>query len=138
MDIMRIIEIMDEQRITNAANLSIGEMLDKLNTFDEKEEVKFLNGLYFGGGWGSYRGYYKDAFIEHDTEDRGKNAVKDLKDVLLKALDKGEMEGYKGGEYRVNRNTLLWFATYGCCGDMIVDILKINGQIIVITKEDRW
>lgn len=46
------------------------------------------------------------------------------------------MYGYKGGEFSINNDTVVWFSTYGAIGYMIIDVQKINGTIFVITKEE--
>lgn len=120
-------------------NLNIGEMLEKLNQFADDENVVFSNGLYFGGDFDSYRGYYRDMYLEYDHEDKGFNTVGNLKNILQKALYEGVMTGYKGGEFEINSKTLLWFASYGeASGIMIADVQKIDGQITIIVAEEQW
>lgn len=132
-------EIRDFFKLTNEFNsdiLTIGEMLDKLNQFEDDQTITFSNGLFFDGNFGSYRGYYKDLYIGCDSENRGLNKVGKLKEALNDALRIGFMVGYKGGEYPINEDTLVWLADYGDTGDMIVDIQKINDEIFVIIKKD--
>lgn len=116
--------------------LTIRETLDRVSRFSEDDELIFSNGLYFDGDYDSYRGYYKDLAIGCDEEDKGFNTVGDIKRVLHKALDDGEMIGYKGGEFPIEQDTLVWFAYYGSTGEMVVDIQKVEGKVIVIVKED--
>lgn len=120
----------------NGDILSIGEALTKLEEFDDTDEVIFSNGDYFDGDCGSYRGYYKDLYIGHDDKDNGFSTIGHLKEALNKALDEGEMYGYKGGEFPIDNDTLIWSAYYGSTGEMVVDIKKIDGRVYIITKED--
>lgn len=138
MDVQKLLNIMNNSRKQNAGNLTIGEMLKKLESFDDDEKVTFSDGKFFDGTYGSYRGNYEDLYIGWYDEDHGFNTVGHLKESLNKALNDGGMTGYKGGEFGIYTDTLVWFATYGSCGDMIIDIQKINNEIYVITKEDGW
>jgi len=138
MDIQAMLKMMHDARKSSATNLTIGEMLNKLNQFDDDENVVFTNEMFFDGTWGSYRGYYEDMYIGCRFDDKGLNTVGNIKNTLMEALETGIMEGYKGGEYSVNNDTLVWFARYGSTGDMIVDVKKLNGTIFIITKEDKW
>lgn len=136
--IEQLMKVMSDARKQSAGNLAIGEMLKKLNNFNDDEKVTFSDGKFFDGTYDSYRGYYEDMYLGWDDEDKGFNTVGQLKETLNKALDDGGMTGYKGGEFSINNSTLVWFSNYGSTGDMIVDIQKINGEIYVITKEDEW
>lgn len=137
MNIESIIKLMKDTRIENATNLTIGEAIQKLNSFSESDKLLFSNGHYFDGTYDSYRGYYEDMYIGWDDEDKGFNTVGKLKEVLNDALDVGVMIGYKGGEFSIAEDTLLWFSTYGDTGYTIVDIQEFNGQIFVVVKEDN-
>jgi len=136
MDIEKLMKIMSDARKNGAGNLTIRGMLDKLNNFDDNEKVTLPDGKFFDGTADSYRGYYEDMYLGYCYEDLGHNTVGSLKQILTDALLTAEMTGYKGGEFPIEDDTLLWLASYGRCGDMIIDIQKINDAIIVITKED--
>lgn len=138
MDLQALFDIYKQARKQNAGNLTIGQMLNKLNEFEGNEKVVFSNEEFFDGTWDSYRGYYEDMYLGSSRSDEGLNTVNELRKTLLNALDRGSMQGYKGGDFSVNNDTLVWFSTYGSTGDMIVDVVKINGQIVVITKEDEF
>ena len=138
MNVESILNMVSDIRRSSAGNLTIGTMLDKLNQYDNNDKIKFLNGEFFNGNFGSYRGYYEDLCIGYDDKDQGFNTVKDLKDTLTKALDKGVMYGYKGGEFSINEDTLVWLADYSDLGDMVIDIIDVNGEALIITKEEEW
>lgn len=139
MNIQALLNSINDIRKQNAANLTIGEMLDKLGQFEDNEKVVFSNGKYFNGEFDSYRGYYEDMYIGYDNEDKGLNTVGSLKTTLNLALEQGGMTGYKGGEYPITEDTLIWFSCYGSSGDdMIIDIQKLGDTIYIITKEDKF
>lgn len=138
MYIQSLLNSISDVRKNSAGNLTIGDMLEKLDQFNDDETVTYSNDAYFDGSFGSYRGYYEDMYLGFDKEDLGFNTVGHLKKALETALDKGAMTGYKGGEFSIDVDTLLWSASYGCTGDMIVDVLKLSDKIYVITKEDEY
>ncbi len=133
-----LMKAVSDARKASAGNLSIGEMLDKLNKFKDDEQITFTNEKFHDGTFDSYRGYYEDMYIGWSNSDNGANTVGSLKDTLITALNQGEMYGYKGGDFSIDRDTLVWMAEYGNTGDMIVDVQKIDGHIFVVTKEDEW
>lgn len=120
-----------------ADNLTIGKMLEKLNSFHDDEQFIFSNGTFFDGTYDSYRGYYEDLYIGYSNEDKGFNTIGKLKQTLHKALDHREMYGYKGGTFAINNDTLIWLAQYGYTGNMIVDVQKVGEHISVIVKEEQ-
>jgi hypothetical protein len=138
MDIKSLLNSISDVRKNSAGNLTIGDMLTKLDQFNDDETVTYSNGAYFDGSFGSYRGYYEDMYLGFDREDQGCNTVGHLKTALESALSHGEMTGYKGGEFSIEEDTLLWSASYGCIGDMVVDVLKLSDKVYVITKEDEF
>jgi hypothetical protein len=71
----------------------------------------------------SYRGYYHELAFEACTD----ATVSDILDELNSAV--GEtFEGYKGGDYRMDRYSQVWIAPYGssggdCIGPMLLHFL---------------
>lgn len=136
MNLQYVINVVNEMRKASAGNLTVGEMIEKLNKYDDNREFKFTNGKYLNGSFGSYRGYYEDLYIGYTEEDKGINTVRHLKEILNRALKEKVMFGYKGGEFPIILDTLVWLATYGDIGEMIVDILEIENQLYIITKSE--
>lgn len=118
MDMALLLKTLGDIRKSSAGNLTIRDMFTKLEKFNDDEAVILSNGRFLDGDFGSYRGYYEDLYIGCNGEDKGLNTVGEFKKVLDKALDEGEMTGYKGGDYPINADTLVWVAEYGCCGDI--------------------
>lgn len=129
-------EMIEDQRKLNAKNITIGEILNMLQTRHDSDELCFSNGKYFDGTFGSYRGYYEDIYIGMHHENIGFNTVGKLKDTLHKALLNGIMYGHKGGEFPITPNTLVWFAAHGTTNEaeMIVDIQKHHNKLVITTS----
>ena len=82
----------------------------------------------------SYRGYYSDLALGHEP-------VPELVTVgqLLKRFEDADgrtFTGYKGGDFTMHRKTLVWVASYGNTGRMLVDIQSKDGVTTIITQED--
>lgn len=131
-------KIFSDMRKSNAGNLTLGELEDKIQQFNDDEKFVLSNGVYLTGEFDSYRGYYEDLYFEFSNEDQGFNTIGQLKETINKAYEQGIMEGYKGGEFPIQDNTLVWVSTYSCSGDMIIDIQKINGTIVLIVKKETY
>jgi hypothetical protein len=106
--------------------MTLGKLIDILKNLPEDKLI---------GAFGephSYRGYYSDLAFE---------PIKD-KEIIAKAALKicegcmGEVfEGYKGGDFQMDRNTPIWFAFYGSCGRKI---MSLNEDGTFETEEDDY
>lgn len=83
----------------------------------------------------SYRGYYTDLSLDYDSDEKSKTVKELLK--IFEDADGLTYEGYKGGDYTMNRKTLVWVAPYGSCGRMLIDIKSKGKVTTIITQEDE-
>ena len=83
----------------------------------------------------SYRGYYEDLSIDYNPGQP--IAVKVLLKMLEESIGKTYF-GYHGGEYIMNRKTLVWVAKYSHTGRMLVDIKTSGNTTSIITMEDDY
>jgi len=82
----------------------------------------------------SYRGYYEDLSIDHDSG-AGETTVKQLLEMFEEAVGK-TYTGYKGGDFTMNRRTLVWVAPWGSTGRMLSDVKEENGVTIICTQDE--
>lgn len=112
-DILKMIQRMRDERIENADNLTVGALLEQLDSFEENKKLRLSTGKFFSlsGEFDSYRGYYEDLAIDkdHATDESTASTVFDLKKVLNNALEQGEMCGYKGGDYSIDKRR--WYGS---------------------------
>jgi hypothetical protein len=113
---------------------TVGQLIDALalERGDFPVYIETSEGDVGAGGIGSYRGYYEQLAI-------GLQAVPITADQLAQLLRKqvgDTVTGYKGGEYRITRETPVWAAEYGSCGDMIVGIDLRNERVTLMTEPD--
>lgn len=92
--------------------MTLGTLIDRLAELPPETEVDAFDEPQ------SYRGYYCDLAFE--KVDR-KRTAGDLLNMCKGAM--GEVyEGYKGGDFQMGRNTPVWIAPYGSCGQRIMAI----------------
>ena len=139
-------EFMERSRIAGIAAAKanggwiVGELLDALKPLDGDVQVvvdvpgddSARRGL---GNPHSYRGYYDRLALEpteHPT------TVQQLRIMLRGSCDE-VFTGYKGGDFRMTRETLLHVASYGSCGRAVVGLADgdTRWQVVVLTASDE-
>lgn len=127
MDIEEFMQMLSNARKENCGNLTIGKALEQLRQFPkdcvivlDKHGFKQIDSencyyddiqgdLYLKNYFDSYRGYYEDGYIGISTKNRHLT-VENLIELLKVSKEKGVMYGYKGGEYAINDNVVLWLS----------------------------
>ena len=103
--------------------MTLGKLMDRLAALPPETPIGISRPH-------SYRGYYSNLSFEPTKEPIPAS------DAL--ALCKGAMgevfTGYKGGEFQMGRNTPVWIANYGECGDKIMAIL--DDGIMELQKDE--
>lgn len=90
-----------------------------------------------GGGFvtnpHSYRGYYEDLALEPSSSI---TTIEELHAELCQRVLNKELEGYKGGDFRMGTDTPIWISPYGCSyNDAVVGYeVAGDGGIVLITK----
>lgn len=114
--------------------LNLGELIDLLKRCPQKDLVKFDFGSTTPGQCDSYRGYYEDLALGFEVDASDYPTVAELQETLTEAI--GEtFQGWKGGEYRMDRNSRLWVANCGQTSDTtIVGICDCNYMTVLQTE----
>lgn len=111
MDMQDMIDGMNARMQVERATeqMTLGTLIDRLKDLGPSQEVDAFEEPQ------SYRGYYCDLAFEKAA---GKAKAEDLLKMCQGVM--GEVyEGYKGGDFQMGRNTPVWIAPYGNCGDKI-------------------
>lgn len=123
----------------------IGDILEKLNEFENDKIIKISDGKYLINEFGSDRGNYCDMYVGTTSNVDHKEIIKtvmDFKMLLERALEVGTMIGYKGGDYDIDECTDVTLGQYGCSGDSISDIRLIDNTVYVvyevIIRQEVW
>lgn len=93
----------------SAQPISLGALIDALNEYAPDKQVYFDFCGVRPGAVASYRGYYDHLAISPSDKPR---TVRDLVDELAACVGK-VFEGYKGGDFRMTRDTPMWVSPYG-------------------------
>lgn len=134
--IQGIMDAMGQSRRASAANLTVGQLLHRLEGYAEDCPIQVRGASpWLNGKMTSYRGYYEDLALEPSNTDQGHNTVGALRDLLTQGIGQ-IMHGYKGGEYPITEQTLLWVAAYGETGQMLLDVVEIDGTLHLLCKDD--
>lgn len=134
MDMQKIVDLMNVTSKQTRARyqMTLGKLIAELSECAPTDLVVF-GGEDEGspGSPDSYRGYYSD--LSFDSA--GKPiTVAEFKATCEKAV--GEtFQGYKGGDYKMDNDTPLWVAQYGCCGHAIMRVMKRGGKVILATQD---
>lgn len=137
----KLMEAMNKKKRADSINLTIGAMLTILDDLHDGDMIKLSNNMKLFNNFESYRGYYEDLMLDVEADGSFGEVctVGDLRRLLNRALREGIMEGYKGGEFVINKETLVWVDSYGKCNSLAVtNILSDNGLVtLVINKGDE-
>lgn len=103
--------------------LTLGQFIDRLKELKQDSSICFEFCCLTPTTLESYRGYYEDLALGFEEEGWGSPSVGELLAICEEAV--GEtMQGYKGGDYLMDRDTALWVANSGIAGSTaIVGIL---------------
>jgi len=139
MNIQEIIKYIGIESRANSRVLNIKSLMLLLNAVDNNYLVKCYNAdmseKYLEKSWHSDRGdYYNLAISISDKVEY--LSVLDIKNILTDALNTGVMKGYKGGEFPITNNTLLYVRNYGEVGFGIVDVELIDNIVIFHVVND--
>lgn len=86
--------------------MNLGQLIDALEIAKPDEPVRFTVGYLCPEGAHSYRGFYEDLAIGYGQDER---LVGDFLNTLNEVVGK-EFYGWKGGTYRMDRDTPVWVA----------------------------
>jgi len=125
---------MDDDEREWMPQLTLGELVSKLRQFDDYAALIIDTGAvpkYVD----SYRGYYEQLAI--NTGGSTCSVGEFLS--MLRAADGHSFEGYKGGKFRMGKNTEMWVSEYGeASGMAVVGVTERPGGLVVIETKDQY
>ena len=133
MDMQKLVDLMNATSMATRSRyqMTLGKLIDVLGSSDPSLLVVY-GGADSGapGDEDSYRGYYSDLSFDASGSDV---TVASLKERCEKALG-ATYQGYKGGDFVMSKDTPIWCAGYGCCGNAIMDAVQRDGAVVLMTK----
>ena len=145
LDIQDFIEIQKKQwakESNNKGAMSAEEIISKLEEFKDSNKLVFIemNSEIFTSDFAadSWRGSYNLPSIEYYSGNGGcsiEYAIENLQEI-----DGMKVEGYKGGDYILNKEDPLFIANCGESNNCtaIIDIIESDDFIICLTKQDMY
>lgn len=113
------------QRERAETQMTLGALIERLEALPQDLLVEGICDPH------SYRGYYQDLAFETSAS---KIPVSQALQVCRDCM--GEVfQGYKGGDYQMGRQTPVWLASEGCCGQKVV---ALTDEGAFETKEDTY
>lgn len=92
--------------------MTLGRLIERLKEVDGNKVVPL--GFDYPHSW---RGDYAQLSFSPKENVKVSDMLKDAKRGLVEAF-----EGYKGGEYRMNKYTTVYLAPYGECGEELGEL----------------
>lgn len=118
MDLGKYLEAMSkmerQEKLKDSAQLSLGELILKLESIpDKQKKVVYDFGEYAPTDIDSWRGIYSELALDYE-----KTEPKTVEQILsiLKEANGNSFQGYKGGYFKMGRNTPIWVANYSESG----------------------
>ena len=109
-----------------AGQVTLGELVARLEGADQSKPVKFDNGKS-PGHFNSYRGYYDMVAIS-----RGKKCSVGQFLKLAKEAIGGTFTGYKGSEFTMTKMTPVWVSEYGMSSGIGVTDIDTSGDMVIL------
>ena len=117
-----------------SAPITLGRLIKLLELEPQENDVRYDFARFTTNGVNSYRGYYDQLAIGFtDDADRPVKVSELLKE--LESAVGGTFAGYKGGEYKMDKNTPVWCANYGDCHDTAITGIANCSWATVINTE---
>lgn len=100
----------------HTGQLTLGELIDALKKRDQDHTVRFDFCGLVPTGIDSYRGYYEDLALSWGEWKYGQKEPMNVGSLvtLLEGAVGQTYTGYKGGDFKMDRDTAMWVAN---CGD---------------------
>lgn len=107
-----VMEATNRQRKAAAQNMRLGDFIKALEARPQDQQVAFDFCGFTPSEFKSYRGFYEDLSLTFSVDGPNGKKVSDLL-AEARAANGAEFTGYKGGEFMMDEQTLLWAAPYG-------------------------
>jgi hypothetical protein len=106
---------------------TLGQLIDALKKQPKDAIVSYEFGYFAPTTLASYRGYYEDLALGYVEPEYAKRPTVASLLVELEAAVGATFEGWKGGQYRMDRDTPVYVANPGeCPGTGIVGVESID------------
>lgn len=120
----------DAERV---GQMTLGSLIDGLADLDGAMPIVIDRFDSAPGEFGSYRGYYEQIAFEPSGEF---GTVAEFSKAAH-AANGSTMEGYKGGDYIMHRDTMVWCSSYGLCSGLrLLMLTVVDGRAVLVTQSE--
>ena len=120
--------------------MELKEIIEKLKGQPQDNKIQFDFGGFAPTEFSSWRGSYDQLAIEYDKCHWDKEAMT-VKDFIKKCeeIDGKVFTGYKGGDFKMNLNQIVWVSNYGEATDTIIyDVIEKSYYTLLVTKQEDY
>lgn len=122
-----------ERQRRECGQLTLGQFIERLRPYKDEKYISYDFVHFKPTGLHSYRGFYEDLAIGYSTDSETTPAS--LLAECEKAIGK-IFTGYKGGDFEMNYNTVLWVAESDESGSTaIIDVVMGEYDVLILTRK---
>ena len=110
--------------------LNLGELITRLSECPKDSQVVFDFGGLHPTQCDSYRGYYSDLAVGFSGE--GPRPSVALVIAMLKSAIGRTFTGWKGGDYRMTKKSLVWVANPGDTSDTVITSVQSHDYGVIL------
>lgn len=122
---------MSRERKAAATNMRLGALIEALSALPADKPIVTSDGSS-PGTFMSYRGYYEDLAFDAGGEPCTVGEFL----ARAKAAMGQVFEGYKGGDFPMHAQSLLWFSGWGSCSGMAPTGVRDDADRVVLVIEN--
>lgn len=129
------VSVQRTEALKTSSQLLLGELILKVEAVKDKGlKVFFDFSNAHPAGLRSWRGSYEELAIEYEVD--GNPLTVEIFLQQLKDAVGSVFQGYKGGDFRMGKNTPVWAANYGDSGNAgVVDVAEEQNKVILKTAK---
>lgn len=117
--------------------ITLGELITKLETCPSEWPLYFDFCAMVPDGLDSFRGYYDQLAVGFRECGGTELTVGEFLDEAKRAVG-ATFQGYKGGDYRMDKATFIWVSNYGHSSNtVIVDVIQARHIVILETRHEE-
>ena len=112
-----------EQLKRERDNYNLGYLIEDLSKYPENACVEIKPFNLYPTGFCSYRGYYSDLSIDYTLDEYSGLSCGQLLEKAKECVGK-VFQGYKGGDFKMTKHSVIWLANYSRTTDAILTGVK--------------
>ena len=112
-----------EQLKRERDNYNLGYLIEDLSKYPENACVEIKPFNLYPTGFCSYRGYYSDLSIDYTLDEYSGLSCGQLLEKAKECVGK-VFQGYKGGDFKMTKHSVIWLANYSRTPEAILPGVK--------------